>query len=110
ASVCSSSRSTTPPDLHSFPTRRSSDLDVVEPQLEELQKILSGHALLALGPLEVLAELALQHPVDTLGLLLLAELDPVRRGLAPVQAMLAGRIVPPLDRALVGEAAGALEE
>src|SRR5207244_6313569 len=83
ASVCSSSRSTTPPDLHSFPTRRSSDLDVVEPQLEELQKILSGHALLALGPLEVLAELALQHPVDTLGLLLLAELDPVRRGLAP---------------------------
>src|SRR4029450_3670709 len=67
-------------------------------------------SLLALRPLEVLAELAFQHAVDALGLLLLAQLHAVGREVAPVEAVHARRIVPPLDRALVGEAAGALEE
>src|SRR5438067_1151946 len=84
--------------------------DVVQPQLQQPQEVLAGDALLALGPLEVLPELALQHPVDALGLLLLAQLHAERRQLAAVQPVLAGRVVPPLDRAPVGEAASALEE
>src|SRR3989442_13032092 len=84
--------------------------DVIQPQLEQPQEVLARHALLALRPLKVLAELRLQHAVDPLGFLLLAELDAERRELAPVQPVLAGRVVAPLDRALVGEAARALEE
>src|SRR5207249_7716081 len=84
--------------------------DVVEPELEESQEVLAGDALLGLGPLEVLAELALQHAVDPLGLLLLAQLHAERGQLAAVQAVLARRIVTPLDRALVGEAAGTFQE
>src|SRR5215510_3568850 len=84
--------------------------DVVEAQLEQPQEVLAGHALLALGPVEVLPELALEHAVDALGLLLLAQLHAEGGELAAVQAVLARRIVAPLDRALVGEAAGAFEE
>src|SRR5215831_4427417 len=84
--------------------------DVVEPELEEPQEILAGDALLGLGPLEVLAELALQHAVDALGLLLFAELDAEGGRLAAVQPMLARRIVAAFDRALVGEAARTLQE
>src|SRR5436305_1123191 len=40
----------------------------------------------------------------------LAQLHAERRQLAAVQPVLAGRVVPPLDRAPVGEAASALEE
>src|SRR5262245_61600293 len=83
---------------------------VVEPELEQAQQGFAGDPLLALGPLEVAAELALQHAVDALGLLLLPQLDSERREFAPVQAMLAGRIVTSLDGALVGEAARSLEE
>src|SRR5262245_29478051 len=84
--------------------------DVVEAQLEQPQEVLAGHALLALRPLEVFAELRLQHAVDALGLLLLTQLNAVGRELAAVQTVLSGRIVPALDRALVGEAARALEK
>src|SRR4029450_850646 len=70
----------------------------------------AGDALLGLRPLEVLAELALQHAVDPLGLLLLAQLHAEGGELAAVEAVLARRIVAALDRALVGEAAGALQE
>src|SRR5206468_8027672 len=84
--------------------------DVVEPELEEPQEILAGDALLGLGPLEVFAELTLEHAVDALGLLLLAQLHAEGGRLAAVQPVLARRIVAPLDRALVGEAAGALQE
>src|SRR5215468_246689 len=83
---------------------------VVQPKLQEAQQVFARHALLALGPLEILAELRLQHAVDPLGLLLFAELDTVRRELATVEAVLTGRIVAALDRALVGEAARALEK
>src|SRR5207249_1497817 len=84
--------------------------DVVQAELEEPQQVLAGDALLGLRPLEVLAELAFEHAVDPLGLLLLAQLHAERGQLAAVQAMLARRIVTPLDRALVGEAARALQE
>src|SRR5438552_1138698 len=84
--------------------------DVVQAKLEEPQQVFAGHALLGLRPLEVLAELALEHAVDPLGLLLLAQLHAERGQLAAVQAVLARRIVTPLDRALVGEAAGTFQE
>src|SRR5712692_6932481 len=84
--------------------------DVVQAQLEQPQEVLAGHALLALGPVEVLPELALEHAVDALGLLLLAELHAEGGELAAVEAVLPGRVVAALDGALVGEAAGALEE
>src|SRR5215813_12362334 len=83
---------------------------VVQPPLEQLQQVLAGAAALALGHGEVTAELALQHTVDPLGLLLLAELDAVVRELRPGQPVLARGIVPPLDGALVAEAPRALEE
>src|SRR5262245_3728207 len=83
---------------------------VVEPELEQPQEVLAGDTLLGLGPLEVLAELALQHTVDTLGLLLFAELDAEGGRLAAVQPVLTRGIVAPLDGALVGEAARSLQE
>src|SRR5262249_32270134 len=48
--------------------------------------------------------------VDALGLLLLAQLDAEGGRLAAVQPVLARRIVAAFDRALVGEAARALQE
>src|SRR5262249_44955289 len=66
---------------------------VVQRKLKEAQKAFAGHALLALGPLEILAELRLQHAVDPLGLLLLAQLDAVWRQLAAVEAVLPRWIV-----------------
>ena len=64
----------------------------------------------ALGHVEVAAELRLEHAVHALHLLLLAQLDGVLGELAAPLAVLAGRIVAPLDGALVGVAALALEE
>src|SRR5262249_33587335 len=84
--------------------------DVVQAQLQQPEQVLAGDALLALRPLEVLAELALQHAVDALGLLLLAQLHAVGRQLAAIQTAHARRIVAPLDGALVGDAPRALEE
>src|SRR5262252_8973990 len=96
------------------PSRREAEAeamhDVVEPELEQAQEVLAGDALLGLRPLEVLAEPALEHTVDPLGLLLLPELHAEGGRLAAVEPVLARRIVAPLDRALVGEAASALQE
>src|SRR5919198_4254357 len=83
---------------------------VVEPELEQPEQVLARHALLRLGPLEVLSELTLEHAVDSLGLLLLAKLHAERRELATVETVLARWIVASLDGALVGEAARTLEE
>src|SRR4029453_14811796 len=83
---------------------------VVQPALEELEQVLAGDPLLALRAREVAAELRLQHPVDVLGLLLFPELDAVVGQLGPGQPALAGGVVPPLDRALLAEAARALEK
>src|SRR4029079_2915159 len=68
----------------------------------------------AAGPvrhLEVAAELVLEHPVDALDLLLLAQLQPVADHLRLAQlAVLAGGQVALLDRALLGIAALSLEK
>src|SRR5216110_620889 len=82
---------------------------IVEAELEQSEQVLTRHALLRLGPLEVRAKLSLEDAVDPLGLLLLAELHAKGRELAAVEAVLAGRVVASLDCALVGEATGALE-
>src|SRR5207245_10378975 len=84
--------------------------DVVESPLEVLEEVLARDPLLPLRRGEVAPELGLEHPVDPLRLLLLPELDPEGGQLAAVQAVLARRVVPALDRALVGEAPRPLQE
>src|SRR6476469_5901005 len=84
--------------------------DVVEPQLEQLEQVLTRHALAAVGLLVRAAELLLHQPVDAACLLLLAELQQVLGTLAlPVAARLTRRVRAALDRALHGVALGALE-
>src|SRR5215210_3189338 len=85
--------------------------DVVEPPLQHHQEVLAGDALAAVGLLEIVAELALEHAIDALDLLLLAELQAVaQRPTAAPRAVLARREVAPLDRALLFEAAVTLEK
>ena len=85
--------------------------DVVEPALEHLQQQLARDALLPVGRLEVAAELVLEHAVGALDLLLLAQLHAVADHLRLARpAVLAGRDVALLDRALVRVAALALQE
>src|SRR6185312_9999119 len=85
--------------------------DVVETPLEELQQVLTGHALHADRLVVVPAELALGETVEALDLLLLTQLRTVVRQLAPPRlTVLAGRVGAPLVAALVGVAAVPLEE
>src|SRR5581483_1233168 len=84
--------------------------DVVEPPLEELQQHVAGDTLAPVGEVEVAAELPLEQTVDAPELLLLAELDRVLRELRPRLAVLAGRIIAPLDGALVRVAPLALQK
>src|SRR3954463_14323077 len=72
--------------------------------------VLAGDAGLAGGPLVVVAELLLEHPVVAPRLLLLAQLHTVLGLLLAAAAVVARRVRAPLDAALVGEAALALEE
>src|SRR3954467_13996500 len=92
--------------------RREAEADehVVEAALEEGEQVLAGDAGLAGGPLVVVAELLLEHAVVAPRLLLLAQLDAVLGLLLPAAAVVAGRVRAPLDAALVGQAALALEE
>src|SRR6185503_8745284 len=84
---------------------------VVEPALEQLQQRLTGNAARPLRLFEVEAELILEHAVDALHLLLLAQLHTVALQLRlPRLAVLAWREVAFLDGALLGVAALALEE
>src|SRR5579885_237273 len=83
---------------------------VVEPALEQHQQVLARDPRHPLGVLEVAGELLLEHPVDALYLLLLAQPDREFGKARARLAVRAGRIVAPLDRALVGVAALALEE
>ena len=55
--------------------------DVVEAPLEQLEEHLAGDPALPLGLLEVEAELVLEHAVDPLDALLLAQLQAVARQL-----------------------------
>jgi hypothetical protein len=84
--------------------------DVVEPELEDAQEVLAGHAGAGLGLLEVVVELALQDAVDPADLLLLAKLEAVVADLAAAHAVLTGRRGTALEGALLGIAARALEE
>ena len=58
---------------------------VVEAPLEQLQQRLAGDAARAVGHLEVAPELVLEHPVDALDLLLLAQLQAVAHELRLAQ-------------------------
>src|SRR5439155_9855086 len=85
--------------------------DVVEPPLEQLQQRLAGDSARPLGRLEVASELILQHAVDALDLLFLAQLQAVARELRfPRLALLTGREIALLDRAFFRVAPLALEE
>ena len=84
---------------------------VVEAALQQLEQRLAGDAARAVRHLEVAAELVLEHAVDALDLLLLAQLQAVADDLRLAQlAVLAGGHVALLDRALLGVAALSLEE
>src|SRR5207237_2641398 len=77
----------------------------------QLQQRLAGDAAGPLRLLEIAAELLLQHPVDALHLLLLAELDAVAGQLLLARlAVLPRREVALLDRAFLRVAALALQE
>src|SRR3954447_19756351 len=86
------------------------DEHVVQAGLEHPQQVLARDAGLARGLVVVVAELLLEHAVVPAGLLLLAQLQAVLALLHAPAAVLAGRVVAPLDAALVGQAALALEE
>src|SRR5215217_4192983 len=84
---------------------------VVQPALEQLQERLTRDAALPVRRLEVTPELVLQHPVDTLDLLLLTELHAVADDLLlPRLAVLPGDEIALLDGALLGVAPLALQE
>src|SRR6266536_3304281 len=84
--------------------------DVVEASLEHPQQLLAGHARALRRLLVVAAELLLEQAVVAARLLLLAQLQQVLALLDPAAPVLARRIRAPLDRALLGQAALALEE
>src|SRR3954453_7290912 len=84
--------------------------DVVQPRLEHAQEVVAGDATLLVRLLVVRAELRLEQAVIAARLLLLAQLQQVLALLDPPTAVLARRIRPALDRALLGQAALALQE
>src|SRR3984885_6133600 len=84
--------------------------DVVEPALQQHQQILAGDAVHPLSHREVRRELRFHQAVNALNLLLLAQPN---REFGETRARLsvrAGRIIAPLDRALVAVASLSLEE
>src|SRR5688500_5031089 len=84
---------------------------IVHPPFEELQQRLARDAARAIGDLEVAPELVLEHPVDTLDLLLFTQLETVADELRlPQLAVLSGRQIALLDRALLRVAALSLEK
>src|SRR5512139_3502101 len=99
-------------DLPAFPSRLGEPelvRHVVEPALEEDQQVVAGLSLHPVGLLEIGPELLLEDPVYPLGFLLLPQLDPVIAVLGTALPVLSRGVPPPLDRALVGEAAVPLE-
>ena len=101
--------------LSSLPTRVGKPKpihDVVEPCLEYAQQVFAGDAGHVFGSDEVLVELTLENAVDVACLLLLFELHAELAFLTatPIARRRAWRRRPPLDGALRGEAAIALEE
>src|ERR1700722_6222002 len=86
------------------------DEHVVEAKLEHPEQVLARHPGLARGLGVVDPELALEHAVIALGLLLLTQLNAVLALLLTAAAMIARRVRASLDAALVGQATLALEE
>src|SRR5262249_888210 len=84
--------------------------DVVQPPLEVDEQQLAGHALLPAGLLEAAPELALEKTVETLDLLLLAQLHAVPLQLDASLAVLPRPEVTALDGALLGLAARPLQK
>ena len=84
--------------------------NVIQPPLQQLQQGLPRDSLGALRQPEVAPELGLQDPVDPLDLLLLTQLQAIALDLRAPPPVLAGRVLPLLDRALVLEAAVPLQE
>src|SRR4051794_5171448 len=84
--------------------------DVVEARLEDPEQVLARDAADPIRLLVVGAELVLEQAVVAARLLLLAQLEQVLALLDPPAAVLARRIAAALDRALLGQAALALEE
>src|SRR4029078_853929 len=84
--------------------------DVVEPRLEHAQEVLARRAGAPRGLLVRVAELLLEQPVVAARLLLLAPPEQVLALLDAAAAVLARRIRAALDRALLRQAAFALEE
>src|SRR5207248_2794462 len=86
---------------------------IIQPALERVQQRLARDARLLQHALEDVAELALREPIDPLHLLFLAQLLGVLRRFTTAAgrlAMLTGRVRTPLDRALLRQAARALEK
>src|SRR5581483_11903319 len=84
--------------------------DVVKPRLEHPEQVLARDAALLVRLLVVRAELRLEQAVVPARLLLLPQLQQVLALLDPAAAVLARRVRAALDRALLGEAALALQE
>src|SRR4030095_11101628 len=84
--------------------------DVVEPPLEHAQELLARDARAFRSLRVVGAELLLEQAVVAARLLLLAQLEQVLRLLDAAASVLARRIAAALDRALLGQAALALQE
>jgi hypothetical protein len=84
--------------------------DVVEPRLEHPQEVVTRDAALLVRLLVVRAELRLEQAVVAARLLLLAQLQQVLALLDAATAVLPRRIGATLDRALLRQAALALEE
>src|SRR4051794_18230166 len=84
--------------------------DVVQARLQHLKEVLARDAGLTGGLLVVVAELLLEPPVVAASLLLLTQLHAVLGLLLAAAAVVARRVGPPLDAALVRQAALALEK
>jgi hypothetical protein len=75
--------------------------DAVQPALQELQQVVTGHALHALGFFKIAAELSFKDTVNTADFLFFPELQAVFRLLYPALPVLSGRIAPPGDCAFI---------
>src|SRR5262249_10528260 len=84
--------------------------DVVKPPLKEREQIFAGNARHPLGQLKIARELLFEQSVDALDLLLFAQPDCKFRKSRTRLPVCTGRIVAPLDRALVAETALALQK
>src|SRR5271167_442636 len=84
--------------------------DVIEAPLEQYEQVLAGDSVHPLRHREVSLKLRLHHSVDALDLLLLAQPNREFRETRARLAGSGGRIIAPLDRALVAVASLSLEE